>query len=105
VSQRESWRREKVLALAQRFRDGLPETSGELRHLVPGTTIIPVVVGEAQRAVAISKALEERGFLVTAIRPPTVPAGTARLRVTMSAANEEAQVDALIAAFRAVLAA
>jgi 8-amino-7-oxononanoate synthase len=105
VSQRESWRREKVLALAQRFRNGLPETPGELRHLVPGTTIIPVVVGEAQRALAISKALEERGFLVTAIRPPTVPAGTARLRVTMSAAHEEAQVDALIAAFREVLAA
>jgi 8-amino-7-oxononanoate synthase len=105
VSQRESWRREKVVALAQRFREGLPGPSGELRHLVPGTTIIPVVVGEAQRAVAISKALEERGFLVMAIRPPTVPAGTARLRVTMSAAHEEAQVDALIAAFREVLAA
>ena len=55
----------------------------------PGTTIVPVILGEAARALAVSKALEEKGFLVTAIRPPTVPAGTARLRVTLSAAHEE----------------
>jgi 8-amino-7-oxononanoate synthase len=64
-----------------------------------------VIVGDAQRALAISRVLEEKGFLVTAIRPPTVPAGTARLRVTLSAAHEESQVDALIAAFREALAA
>ena len=64
-----------------------------------------MIVGEAQRALAISRALEEQGFLVTAIRPPTVPAGTARLRVTLSAAHEERQVDALVAAFREALAA
>jgi 8-amino-7-oxononanoate synthase len=49
-----------------------------------------------------SRELEERGFLVTAIRPPTVPAGTARLRVTLSATHEDAQVDALIAALAEV---
>jgi 8-amino-7-oxononanoate synthase len=64
-----------------------------------------VIVGDTQRALAISGALEEKGFLVTAIRPPTVPAGTARLRVTLSAAHEEQQVDALIAAFQEALAA
>ena len=64
-----------------------------------------MIVGETQRALAISRALEEKGFLVTAIRPPTVPAGTARLRVTLSAAHEESQVDALVAAFREALAA
>jgi 8-amino-7-oxononanoate synthase len=64
-----------------------------------------VIVGDAQRALAISRVLEEKGFLVTAIRPPTVPAGTARLRVTLSAAHEESQVDALVAAFREALAA
>jgi 8-amino-7-oxononanoate synthase len=104
VSQRESWRREKVLALAHRFRRGLPEAFSELRHLVPGTAIVPVVVGEAERAVALSQALEAQGFLVSAIRPPTVPAGTARLRVTLSAVHEESQVDALIAALRPMLA-
>jgi len=102
VSQRESWRREKVLALAMRFRRGLAEVFPESR---PGTAIQPVIVGETQRALAISRALEAKGFLVTAIRPPTVPAGTARLRVTLSAAHEERQVDALIAAFREALAA
>ena len=102
VSQLESWRREKVLALAQRFRRGLAEVFPESR---PGTAIQPVIVGDAGHALAISKALEEKGFLVTAIRPPTVPAGTARLRVTLSAAHEEHQVDALVAAFQEALAA
>jgi 8-amino-7-oxononanoate synthase len=102
VSQLESWRREKVLALAERFRRGLAEVFPESR---PGTAIQPVIVGEAQRALVISRVLEEKGFLVTAIRPPTVPAGTARLRVTLSAAHEESQVDALVAAFREALAA
>jgi 8-amino-7-oxononanoate synthase len=103
VSQRESWRREKVLALAQRFRRGL---GLEPREPQPGTTtIVPVVLGEAQRAVAVSEALEAQGFLVSAIRPPTVPAGSARLRVTLSAAHEESQVDALIAALARTLAA
>ena len=102
VSQRESWRREKVLALAQRFRRGL---GLEPREPQPGTTIVPVELGEAQRAVAVSEALETQGFLVSAIRPPTVPAGTARLRVTLSAAHEESQVDALIAALGRELAA
>jgi 8-amino-7-oxononanoate synthase len=102
VSQREPWRREKVLALAARFRKGIAAGSQVSR---PDTPIVPVILGEASRALAVSKALEEKGFLVTAIRPPTVPAGTARLRVTLSAAHEEHQVDALIAAIQATLAA
>ncbi len=61
----------------------------------PQSSIVPLVVGEAPRALALSKALEDEGFLVTAIRPPTVPPGTARLRVTFSAAHEEMQVAAL----------
>jgi 8-amino-7-oxononanoate synthase len=109
VSERESWRREKVLALSRRFREGLAargiETADELRLLVPGTTIQPVVVGDEARALGVSAALEKRGFLVAAIRPPTVPAGTSRLRVTLSAAHEEAQVDALIDALTESLAA
>ncbi len=103
VSQRESWRREKVLALAARLRAAL-ERGASPGISVPGT-IFPVVVGDAAKAVAVSRALEERGFLVTAIRPPTVPAGTARLRITLSAAHEEAQVDALADAVAEALAA
>jgi 8-amino-7-oxononanoate synthase len=102
VSQRESWRREKVLAMAQKMRRELPRFFPETREpthgTAIGTTILPVVIGESQRALAASKALENKGFLVTAIRPPTVPAGTARLRITLSASHEDSQVDGLIAA-------
>jgi 8-amino-7-oxononanoate synthase len=110
VSQHETWRREKVLALARRFRDGITARglAARLSPLsTPGTVtpIQPLVLGDEARALAASKALEMQGFLVTAIRPPTVPAGTARLRITFSAAHEEAQVDALIDALTKVLAA
>jgi 8-amino-7-oxononanoate synthase len=47
--------------------------------------IVPIVVGEAQAALAAARLLEEHGFLVIAIRPPTVPRGTARLRLTFTA--------------------
>ena len=101
VSERESWRREKVLALARRFRARLEarglETPATTGVSEPGATtpIQPVVLGEAAQAIDVSRQLEARGFLVAAIRPPTVPAGTARLRVTLSAAHDETQVDAL----------
>jgi 8-amino-7-oxononanoate synthase len=62
----------------------------------PASAIVPLVVGEAERALSLSAALERAGFLVVAIRPPTVPAGRARLRFTFSAAHTDAQVDALI---------
>jgi len=114
VSERESWRREKALALGARFALGLKEIGDTIQRPQPrepqpgttiGTTIIPVILGDAARALAVSKALEERGFLVSAIRPPTVPAGSARLRVTMTAAHEESQVDALLEALAQALRA
>lgn len=55
-----------------------------------------LMVGDAQAALALSKGLEDDGFLVTAIRPPTVPAGTARLRITLSALHTDADIDALL---------
>ena len=58
--------------------------------------IIPIVVGDEDRALAASGALREQGILVPAIRPPTVPAGTSRLRVTVSAAHSDADLDRLI---------
>jgi 8-amino-7-oxononanoate synthase len=106
ISDRESWRREKVLALAARFRSGMQGVGlAASDTAAPGTAIQPVIVGDEARALAISAALEESGFLVAAIRPPTVPAGTSRLRVTFSAAHDEADVDALIAAFAEAMAA
>jgi 8-amino-7-oxononanoate synthase len=55
-------------------------------------------IGEADAAVALSQALMQRGWYVPAIRPPTVPEGSARLRITLSAAHTEAQVDGLLEA-------
>jgi 7-keto-8-aminopelargonate synthetase-like enzyme len=60
--------------------------------------IIPVVLGDEERALAASAALLAQGLLVPAIRPPTVPAGTSRLRITLSAAHADADVDRLLAA-------
>ena len=58
--------------------------------------IQPIVIGENQQVVDISQALLKAGFLVSAIRPPTVPQGSARLRVTFSALHEEVHVDSLL---------
>lgn len=68
----------------------------------PESPIVPFVIGDEAAALAASAALEEEGFLVTAIRPPTVPAGTARLRFTFTAAHTDAQVAALAAAVAAL---
>ncbi|HET7810229.1 MAG TPA: 8-amino-7-oxononanoate synthase [Steroidobacteraceae bacterium] len=105
VSQRESWRREKARALARRLCDGLRARGVDTPGTGATSSIVPVILGDAERALAVSRSLESSGFLVAAIRPPTVPAGTARLRVTVSAAHEEAQVDALAAKVAEALAA
>ncbi|MDQ1479046.1 MAG: 8-amino-7-oxononanoate synthase, partial [Actinomycetota bacterium] len=65
--------------------------------------IVPFLCGDEQRALDAAAALLDRGLLVPAIRPPTVPAGTSRLRVTVSAAHSDAQVDHLLRALTAVL--
>lgn len=90
---KESWRRERLRDNVGRFRRratelGLPLTESE-------TPIQPLILGDNTRAVAASRHLEAAGFLVTAIRPPTVPAGTARLRITLSAAHEADHIDDL----------
>ena len=86
-----------ALARARRFsaRLGLP---------APESAIVPIVLGDEKRALAASAALESEGFLVTAIRPPTVPAGTSRLRFTFSAAHEDGDVDRVADAVRPLLA-
>ncbi|MCB1228997.1 MAG: 8-amino-7-oxononanoate synthase [Verrucomicrobiae bacterium] len=64
------------------------------------SAIVPVILGENEAALAAAETLKEAGFLIPAIRYPTVPRGKARLRVTISSAHREAQVDALLAAMR-----
>jgi len=94
IVEQEEWRRERLRALVARFHAGL----AALGLPLPAATlpIQPVVVGEPARALALSAALEADGLLVGAIRPPTVPVGTSRLRVTFTAAHELADVDRLV---------
>ena len=101
LARREEWRRERLRALVARFRAGARQLG--LALTASQTPIQPLLVGDAGRTVTLSEALQEKGILISAIRPPTVPAGTARLRITFSAAHSEAQVDRLLAALESVL--
>ena len=67
--------------------------------------IQPLPIGDSANALAVSKRLEAGGFFVPAVRPPTVPEGGARLRVTLSAAHAEADVEGLLDALMTALAA
>ncbi|MGH8439152.1 MAG: 8-amino-7-oxononanoate synthase [Pseudomonas sp.] len=90
----EHWRREHLAALIQQFRSGAEQIGLQLMDSF--TPIQPILIGDSARALRLSQRLRERGLLVTAIRPPTVPAGSARLRVTLSAAHSAAQVQLLL---------
>ncbi|WP_431483233.1 8-amino-7-oxononanoate synthase [Pseudomonas solani] len=94
--QKESWRREHLNGLIQRFREGAAEIG--LTLMDSPTPIQPILVGDSARALRLAALLRERGILVGAIRPPTVPAGSARLRVTFSASHSEAQLELLLLA-------
>ena len=96
LARREHWRREKLAALVQRFRDGMATRGFDLPEST--TPIQPVPCGDNARALDMAARLEVDGFRVAAIRPPTVPEGRARLRVTLCAAHGEDQVDALVLA-------
>ncbi|MGH8233891.1 MAG: 8-amino-7-oxononanoate synthase [Rhodanobacteraceae bacterium] len=94
IARAEDWRREKLRALITRFRDGAAQLG--LPLMDSPTAIQPIMLNDAARTIEASRALEASGLLVTAIRPPTVPAGKARLRVTLSAAHGEQDVDRLL---------
>jgi 8-amino-7-oxononanoate synthase len=94
IAQRETWRRERVLALSARFRKAAQDA--DIPLLDSNTPIQPVVVGSSEVALLAQRDLLAAGFAVVAIRAPTVPKGSERLRVTLSAAHTEDQVDALV---------
>jgi 7-keto-8-aminopelargonate synthetase-like enzyme len=97
-----------IVAAEPERRRALAENAGALRHammhagvdgLAPGNgPIIPVVIGDEARTMRIGSELAQAGFLIGAVRPPTVPAGGSRLRITASAAHTHEQIDALGAA-------
>jgi len=102
IIQREPWRREKLSGLIERFRSGAEQLG--LALLPSSTPIQPLLVGDSRAALSLGRKLQRQGVLVTPIRPPTVPEGRSRLRVTLSAAHEEEHVDCLLDALAASVA-
>jgi 8-amino-7-oxononanoate synthase len=98
--QTEGWRREHLQRLIDRFRAGASQL--DLPMLDSKTAIQPLILGAAELAIAVSERLRERGMLAVAIRSPTVPAGSARLRITLSATHSEEHIDRLLEALAAV---
>jgi 8-amino-7-oxononanoate synthase len=101
-ARRRVWLQQRI----RQLRDGLATTiarrpSLEWRLPASATAIQPLIVGDNERALSLSAALESEGLWVPAIRPPTVPPGTARLRVTLSAAHTSDDVERLLAALQA----
>ena len=85
-----------LAALGDRLREGL--TARGFDVAASSTQIVPALIGEAEDALALSAQLEEAGMIASAIRPPTVPKGTSRLRLALRATHGEGDVDALLAA-------
>ncbi|RZA00827.1 MAG: aminotransferase class I/II-fold pyridoxal phosphate-dependent enzyme, partial [Moraxellaceae bacterium] len=99
--QSENWRREHLQQLIARFRMGAEALGLQLMNSF--SPIQPIIIGDENKALEISQKLAERGFLIIAIRPPTVPAGSSRLRVTFSADHTIQQVDDLLNALSDIL--
>jgi 8-amino-7-oxononanoate synthase len=102
IARFESWRRDKLRALIAHFRHGAAQRGIALMD--SSTPIQPVLVGSSAAAVAVSSDLESNGFFVPAIRPPTVPEGVSRLRITLTALHAECDVEALLDTLHAALA-
>lgn len=96
----EGWRRDQLRRLGAQLRAGLAALPWTV--LPSASAIHALILGENARALAVMEALRRRGLWVPAIRPPTVPAGTARLRITLSAAHTEADVARLLDALQAI---
>ena len=96
--QSEGWRRQRLVELSARIAQKL--VTSRWRLLPSRTAIHALIVGENDETMALSAALAGEGILVPAIRPPTVPKGSARLRISLSAAHTLTDVDLLIDALR-----
>jgi len=96
----ENWRREKLQSLIAQFRTGASELG--LNLMASLTPIQPVLIGDDKQAIKMGKALEDKGILVGVIRPPTVPEGSARLRITFSANHSEQNVTKLLDALEEI---
>ena len=93
IIEKEPWRREKLLDLAKFFRHGLAKKGLKTLGI---SQIVPVIVGDNFKALSCSQLLQDKGWWVLPVRPPTVPAGQARLRFSLSAAHEKSDLEKLI---------
>lgn len=100
VIQQQPWRREKLTALSDLFTQQL-DSAIPLQHTI--TPIKPIVIGSSEQTIAISGQLKQRGLWVGAIRPPTVPQNTARLRVTLTATHNDKDIRLLAASLNEVI--
>ncbi len=96
IARRDEWRRQRLQELVERFRENSRRHGLEIMD--SETPIQPLQCGDETTTMAMSAALEREGFLVNAIRPPTVPEGKSRLRVTLSALHTTEQIDTLVQA-------
>ena len=97
----ESWRRQKLTSHIEFFRKGCQQLGLALMN--SQSAIQPLILGSDEKALQAALALEERGIWISAIRPPTVPEGTARLRITLCAEHEESHLLELLAVLDEVL--
>ena len=94
IISRDNWRREKLNTLISQFKHGAKQLGIEL--MPSNTAIQPIMLGSTEQALKVSQELSDQGILVTAIRPPTVPDGLSRLRVTFSANHTEQNIQQLL---------
>ncbi len=97
----EPQRRVRVRTLSDRLRDGLRKAGFDLGQ--SQSYIVPVIVGETRRTLQVADALLDEGILVLPIRPPTVPDGTSRLRISLTSAHTDEEVDTLLTVLNRVL--
>ncbi len=102
IVRKDTERRQHLQSLINYFRERADQLGLTLMPSI--TAIQPLMIGDSEQALKISDALLDKGFLISAIRPPTVPANSARLRITLSAAHKQQQVDALLIALSEVMA-
>ena len=95
---KDDWRREQLQSLIKQFKEGARQLGLEL--MPTDTAIQPLLVGSSEKALEISEYLRTKGLLISAIRPPTVPQGTARLRITLSATHKPGHVEQLLDALQ-----
>jgi 8-amino-7-oxononanoate synthase len=96
IAAAESWRRDKLSKLVSYFRLGARQLGLDL--MPSSSAIQPLLIGSSEKTVAVSNALLAEGIWVGAIRPPTVPRNSARLRITFSALHEQRHIDRLLSA-------